>query len=159
MVEETFGPTLPVMRVSDADEAVRLANDGPYGLQASVWTRDPARGEKLARRVEAGVCCVNDAQLNYAALELPMGGWKASGLGTRHGPGGIRKYTKTQSLLLTPGYAPSRELHMFPYSAAVTQQVGDSISLLATSELLTDAITPCVAHARDSSSIAITYDT
>jgi acyl-CoA reductase-like NAD-dependent aldehyde dehydrogenase/choline dehydrogenase-like flavoprotein len=139
MTEETFGPTLPVMRVVDADEAVRLANDGPYGLQASVWTRDTATGERLARRVEAGVCCVNDAQLNYGALELPMGGWKASGLGSRHGPDGIRKYTKRQSLMITPGYAPSRELHMFPYSSEVTRQVGDAISLLATSEVFTDA--------------------
>ena len=96
---------------------MRLANDGPYGLQASVWTRDTANGERIARRVEAGVCCVNDAQLNYGALELPMGGWKASGLGSRHGPDGIRKYAKRQSLMITPGYAPPRELHMFPYSA------------------------------------------
>jgi acyl-CoA reductase-like NAD-dependent aldehyde dehydrogenase/choline dehydrogenase-like flavoprotein len=139
MNEETFGPTLPVMRVGDATEAVRLANDGPYGLQASVWTRDTERGERIARRIEAGVCCVNDAQLNYGALELPMGGWKASGLGSRHGPDGIRKYAKRQSLLITPGYAPPRELHMFPYSAQVTQQVGDAISLLATSEVFTDA--------------------
>jgi len=138
MTEETFGPTLPVMRVADAEEAVRLANEGRYGLQASVWTRDAERGEELARRVEAGVCCVNDAQLNYAALELPMGGWKASGLGTRHGPDGIRKYTKTQSLFITPGYAPPRELHMFPYSAAVTQQVADAMGLLATSRLFSD---------------------
>ena len=64
MTEETFGPTLPVMRVRDADEAVALANDGPYGLQASVWTRDERRGEEIARRIEAGVVCVNDAQLN-----------------------------------------------------------------------------------------------
>ena len=139
MNEETFRPTLPVMRVGDATEAVRLANDGPYGLQASVWTRDTERGERIARRVEAGVCCVNDAQLNYGALELPMGGWKASGLGSRHGADGIRKYAKRQSLLITPGYAPPRELHMFPYSAQVTRQVGDAISLLATSEVFTDA--------------------
>src|SRR5213083_902139 len=128
MVEETFGPTLPVMRVSDADEAVRLANDGRYGLQASVWTRDADRGERLARRVEAGVCCVNDAQLNYGALELPMGGWKASGLGSRHGPDGIRKYTKRQSLMVTPGDAPVREAHHFPYSAAVSQAIGDTFA-------------------------------
>ena len=139
MTEETFGPTLPVMKVGDAREAVRLANDGPYGLQASVWTRDVANGERIARRIEAGVCCVNDAQLNYGALELPMGGWKASGLGSRHGPDGIRKYAKRQSLMITPGYAPSRDLHMFPYSAEVTRQVGDAISVLATSELFTDA--------------------
>src|SRR5215208_8483131 len=97
MSEETFGPTLPVMRVADPEEAIRLANDGPYGLQGSVWTRDTQRGEALARRVESGVCCVNDAQVNYVALELPMGGWKASGLGSRHGSDGIRKYTKRQS--------------------------------------------------------------
>ena len=139
MTEETFGPTLPVMSVGDADQAVTLANDGRYGLQASVWTRDTARGEELARRIEAGVCCVNDAQLNYAALELPMGGWKASGLGSRHGPDGIRKYAKRQSLMITPAYAPPRDLHMFPYSAEVTQQVGGAIALLSTSDLFTDA--------------------
>jgi acyl-CoA reductase-like NAD-dependent aldehyde dehydrogenase/choline dehydrogenase-like flavoprotein len=139
MTEETFGPTLPVMRVADAEEAVALANDGPYGLQASVWTRDTERGEALARRIEAGVACVNDAQLNYAALELPMGGWKASGLGSRHGPDGIRKYTKRQSLLVTPGTAPPREAHMFPYSAQVTTAVGEAFAALATSDLFDDA--------------------
>ena len=95
MREETFGPTLPIMKVADVEEAVRLANDSPYGLQASVWTRDTARGEQIARRLEAGAVCVNDAQLNYYALNLPMGGWKASGIGTRHGAGGIRKYCRT----------------------------------------------------------------
>jgi acyl-CoA reductase-like NAD-dependent aldehyde dehydrogenase/choline dehydrogenase-like flavoprotein len=139
MTEETFGPTLPVMRVGDADEAVRLANDGRYGLQASVWTRDEERGEAIARRVEAGVAVVNDAQVNYAALELPMGGWKDSGLGSRHGPDGIRKYCKRQSLLVTPGDAPARDAHHFPYSAAVNQAMGESFAALATSELLTDA--------------------
>jgi acyl-CoA reductase-like NAD-dependent aldehyde dehydrogenase/choline dehydrogenase-like flavoprotein len=139
MVEETFGPTLPVMRVADADEAIRLANDGPYGLEASVWTRDTTRGEALARRVEAGVCCVNDAQMNYVALELPMGGWKASGLGSRHGPDGIRKYTKRQSLMITPGYAPAREAHMFPFSAQVTQQIGDTFGALVASDLFSDS--------------------
>ena len=134
MTEETFGPTLPVMRVGDAQEAVRLANDGPYGLQASVWTRDTANGERIARQVEAGVCCVNDAQLNYGALELPMGGWKASGLGSRHGPDGIRKYAKRQSLMITPGYAPPRELHMFPYSARSPSRLARSIAALATEQ-------------------------
>ncbi|MGH2925834.1 MAG: aldehyde dehydrogenase family protein [Solirubrobacterales bacterium] len=139
MAEETFGPTLPVMRVGDANQAIRLANEGPYGLQASVWTTDTDAGERLARRIDAGVCCVNDAQVNYVALELPMGGWKASGLGSRHGPDGIRKYTRRQSLLITPAYAPSREPHMLPYSPAVTQQVGQAISALAASEMFSNA--------------------
>jgi acyl-CoA reductase-like NAD-dependent aldehyde dehydrogenase len=120
MTEETFGPTLPVMKVRDADEAIRLANDSPYGLQASVFTKDVAKGERIARRVEAGAVCVNDAQLNYVALEAPMGGWKSSGLGSRHGAGGIRKYAQQQTLMITR-LAPSSELHMFPYKAGKTR--------------------------------------
>jgi acyl-CoA reductase-like NAD-dependent aldehyde dehydrogenase len=120
MQEETFGPTLPIMRVADAEEAVRLANDSEYGLQASVWTSDIARGEQLARRMQAGTVCVNDAQINYSALNMPMGGWKSSGLGTRHGAGGIRKYSRTQSLLITR-WALKRELFMFPYRARRTR--------------------------------------
>ena len=79
MTEETFGPTLPIMKVADAEEAVRLANDSPYGLGASVFTRDTERGEQIARRLEAGAANVNDAMINYTVLELPMGGAKASG--------------------------------------------------------------------------------
>jgi acyl-CoA reductase-like NAD-dependent aldehyde dehydrogenase len=119
MTEETFGPTLPIMKVTDAEEGVRLANDSAYGLQASVWSDDIPRGEALARRIEAGVVCVNDAQINYTALNLPMGGWKASGLGSRHGASGIRKYTKVQSLLVTRR-ALKREPFMFPYKASRT---------------------------------------
>ena len=114
MTEETFGPTLPVMKVADVDEAVRLANDSPYGLQASIWTKDTERGEGIARRLESGVVCINDAQLNYVALELPMGGWKDSGVGSRHGAGGIRKYTKQQTLLVTRFAPTNKDIHMLP---------------------------------------------
>jgi acyl-CoA reductase-like NAD-dependent aldehyde dehydrogenase len=131
MVEETFGPTLPVMPVSAANQAIRLANEGPYGLQASVWTSDTEVGERMARRVEAGVCCVNDAQVNYVALELPMGGWKASGLGSRHGAGGIRKYTKQQTLLVTRFAPTDKDIHMLPYdSPRKTKLLGRSFKLL-----------------------------
>jgi acyl-CoA reductase-like NAD-dependent aldehyde dehydrogenase len=129
MTEETFGPTLPIMKVADAEEAVRLANDSPYGLGASVWTKDLARGEEIARRIESGSVCVNDAQLNYIALELPMGGWKTSGLGVRHGAAGIRKYTRQQALLVTR-FALSKDPHMFPYRAPVTRMLGRLVRLL-----------------------------
>ncbi len=120
MREETFGPTLPIMRVRDVEEGVALANDSEYGLQASVWTSDVKRGEAVARRLQAGVVCVNDAQVNYSALNLPMGGWKSSGLGTRHGANGIRKYCKIQSLFVTRR-ALKREPFMFPYRASRTR--------------------------------------
>ena len=86
--DETFGPTLPIVRVRDVDEAVALANDSPYGLGATVFTRDARRGEEVARRLEAGNVAVNDPWSYFALLDLPMGGWKESGLGSRHGPGG-----------------------------------------------------------------------
>jgi acyl-CoA reductase-like NAD-dependent aldehyde dehydrogenase len=119
MREETFGPVLPIMKVADVDEAVRLANDSIYGLQASVWTRDTSRGEQIARRLESGAVCVNAAQINYFALNLPMGGWKSSGISSRHGISGIRKYCRVQSLLVS-GFGPRRELFMFPYSKRAT---------------------------------------
>jgi acyl-CoA reductase-like NAD-dependent aldehyde dehydrogenase len=130
MTEETFGPTVPIMKVADADEAVRLANDSEYGLAASVWTRDAARGEEIARRVESGVVCVNDAQLNYLALQLPMGGWKSSGLGSRHGAGGIRKYCRQQSLLVTRFAPPKGDLHFYPFRARTTKLFGNTVKLL-----------------------------
>jgi acyl-CoA reductase-like NAD-dependent aldehyde dehydrogenase len=123
MREETFGPVLPIMKVADVDEAVRLANDSTYGLQASVWTRDTSRGEQIARRIEAGAVCVNAAQINYFALNLPMGGWKSSGISSRHGISGIRKYCRVQSLLVS-GFGPRRELFMFPYSKRATHLLG-----------------------------------
>ena len=130
MSEETFGPTLPIMKISSAEEGIRLANDSPYGLAASVWTRDAVRGEQIARQIESGVVCVNDAQINYVALELPMGGWKTSGMGYRHGPGGIRKYTRQQSLLVTRFAPAKKDLHMLPYSPKTTKLLGRAIKLL-----------------------------
>ena len=129
MTEETFGPTLPIMKVADTEEAIRLANDSPYGLGASVFSKDVARGEAVARRIEAGAVCVNEALLNYSALELPMGGAKASGLGSRHGAGGIRKFCQEQSILVSKLHM-KKELHMFPYKAGMTKRLGKAIKFL-----------------------------
>ena len=130
MTEETFGPTLPIMKVRDDEEAVRLANDTPYGLASSVFSRDTERGEAIARRIEAGAATVNDAMINYAALELPMGGAKASGLGSRHGAGGIRKYCSQQAIVVTPRLAMKREVHMFPYKQRTSRLLARLFKLL-----------------------------
>jgi acyl-CoA reductase-like NAD-dependent aldehyde dehydrogenase len=130
MTEETFGPTLPIMKVADADEAVRLANDSPYGLGASVFSRDAARGEAIARRLEAGAANVNDAMINYTVLELPMGGAKASGLGSRHGAGGIRKYCSQQAIVVTARLAMKKEPFMYPYKSRTSRMLAGMFKLL-----------------------------
>jgi acyl-CoA reductase-like NAD-dependent aldehyde dehydrogenase len=130
MREETFGPTLPIMKVADAEEAIRLANDSEFGLCAAVFSRDTARAEAVARRINAGAVTINDALVNYTALELPMGGAKpASGVGYRHGPGGIRKYCRQQSLLISRLHL-SRDLHTHPYRASKTRLLGRAFKLL-----------------------------
>ena len=116
MREETFGPVIPVMKVGDADEAVRLANDTDYGLGATVFAGSNEDGERIARRIEAGACDVNDVLAHYNVLELPMGGWKHSGIGYRHGPGGIRKYCRTESITLPRLPTRASEPLWYPYS-------------------------------------------
>jgi acyl-CoA reductase-like NAD-dependent aldehyde dehydrogenase len=120
MTEETFGPILPVMRVGDVDEALRLANDSQYGLDASVFAGDAKRCEAVARRLESGAAIVNDVIANYFATEIPIGGIKESGMGARHGAIGIQKYCQRQSLVVTR-FGLSREIYYFPYSKATAR--------------------------------------
>jgi betaine-aldehyde dehydrogenase len=115
MREETFGPVLAIAKVADAEEAVRLANDSRYGLSASVFGGDTERAERIAERLEAGSVNVNDALINYFFLEVPMGGWKDSGVGWRHGPGGIRKYCRTESIVVPRFRQARNEVLWFPY--------------------------------------------
>lgn len=115
MREETFGPVIPVMKVRDAEQAVRLANDSSYGLSASVWGRDTERAERVARRIETGACNVNDVLVNYLTSDVPMGGWKESGIGARHGVHGIRKFCRTESLVIAR-LAGRSEPMWFPYT-------------------------------------------
>jgi acyl-CoA reductase-like NAD-dependent aldehyde dehydrogenase len=116
MTDETFGPILPVMKVRDVEEAIRLSNDTSYGLNSSVFTKDVDKGERIARRLTAGSSCVNDALMNYLAQEAPFGGTGQSGIGARHGADGIRKYCSRQTILVTR-FAMSREPTMYPNSA------------------------------------------
>lgn len=115
--EETFGPTIPVMKVADEDEAVRMANDSAYGLSASVWTRDVARGERIARRLEVGAVNVNDVFSNLFAATLPHNGWKESGVGARLGGAhAVRKYCRVKAIT-SPRFPTMRsEIAWYPYS-------------------------------------------
>jgi succinate-semialdehyde dehydrogenase / glutarate-semialdehyde dehydrogenase len=97
--DETFGPVISLYRVSGADEAVERANDSCYGLNFSVWTRDARKGRQIATRLEAGTVNVNEAYAaTWGSVDAPMGGWKDSGVGSRHGEYGILKYTKAQTI-------------------------------------------------------------
>jgi acyl-CoA reductase-like NAD-dependent aldehyde dehydrogenase len=99
MRDETFGPVLPIMRVPDAETALRIANASSLGLSGSVWSRDVTRARALARRLEAGSVCVNDVLVNYFCVEAPLGGAKSSGLGLRHGPEGLRQFCRLETVV------------------------------------------------------------
>src|SRR5438309_4857913 len=98
--EETFGPAAAVIRVRDADEAVRVANDSAYGLGASIWTRDAALGERLARRIESGSVFVNG--MVASDPRLPFGGIKRSGYGRELSAFGAREFTNIQTIWIGP---------------------------------------------------------
>lgn len=120
IAEETFGPTLPVVKVANEDEAVRLANDSVYGLSASVWTGDIARGERVARRLECGAVNINDALTNVFCPGLPMGGWKESGIGYRGGgAAGLVKFCRQQAI--TAPRLPTQKSEMMWYSSPKKQ--------------------------------------
>ena len=113
MRDETFGPVLPIMAVPDTETALRLANDSPYGLNSSVWTRDEATAREVTAALDAGNVCVNDVIVSYAAPALPFGGVKESGIGRVHGPEGVREFSRTKSVLIDR-VGLSREAWWFP---------------------------------------------
>jgi acyl-CoA reductase-like NAD-dependent aldehyde dehydrogenase len=122
MREETFGPVLPVMAFDSDEEAVRLANDSEYGLAASVWTRDRARGERLARRIQAGTVMVNDVVSCFGISEAPHGGVKSSGMGRAHGRFGLEEMVRLKYLDsdLVPGI---KKLWWYGYGASFARQM------------------------------------
>lgn len=133
MMDETFGPVLPVMVVPDENEAVRLANDSPYGLTASVWTKDFARGETLARRINAGTVMINECVWTHAACETPWGGVKDSGLGRTHGRHGLMEFV--QPIHINENRWPDQPSYWwFPYSAGVYRMFRGAIAALYSAE-------------------------
>jgi acyl-CoA reductase-like NAD-dependent aldehyde dehydrogenase len=100
MMEETFGPTLPIMKVSTVAEAVRMSNDSPYGLSASVFSKDIERAKDVAVELDCGAVNINDVISNLMCTTAPMGGWKTSGIGARFGGAdGVRKFCRQEAVV------------------------------------------------------------
>ncbi|HSR00553.1 MAG TPA: aldehyde dehydrogenase [Sphingomicrobium sp.] len=105
--DESFAPVVGIIRVSDEDEAIRIANDSPYGLSAAIFTRDTARGLRLARRIRSGICHVNGPTVQDEP-QMPFGGVGASGYGRFGGKAGIEAFTELRWITLAgePGHYP-----------------------------------------------------
>jgi acyl-CoA reductase-like NAD-dependent aldehyde dehydrogenase len=107
MREETFGPVLPIAVFKTEEEAVRLANDSVFGLTASVWTKNVARGRRVAESLEAGTVMVNEVLYTHGIAQTPWGGVKQSGLGRTHGRLGLLE-------LVTPRHVHVNRLALIP---------------------------------------------
>jgi len=102
--DETFGPVVSVYSFSSVHDAIERANASPYGLNASIWTRDVENGKRVATRLQCGTVNINEAYAAaWASVDAPMGGFKDSGLGRRHGAEGILKYTEAQTIAVQRG--------------------------------------------------------
>jgi succinate-semialdehyde dehydrogenase/glutarate-semialdehyde dehydrogenase len=113
MREETFGPVLPVMEVDSLEQAIALANDTPYGLTASGWTRSEDVARRLQRELVAGVVTINDHASSFGEPTAPWGGVKWSGIGRTHGLLGLREMVRPKYVSTDRGRGA--ELWWFPY--------------------------------------------
>jgi len=125
--EETFGPVLAIYRVASEEEAIRLANDSRYGLHAAVLCGNRRHGEQVARRLQSGSVCVNDSYMNWAVMDGPMGGFKESGIGRRHGPEGIRKFCEPQIIITN---RTSWQISSYETALAINARLARILTLL-----------------------------
>ena len=135
MREETFGPVLPVTAVDSLDEAIRLANDSPYGLTASGWTRNPETAERLQRELSAGVVSINDHSSSFAEPQAPWGGVRASGIGRIHGRAGLREMVQPKYVSFDSGRKSA--LWWYPYDAEYRRMISSVAPALYSTSFLT----------------------
>jgi succinate-semialdehyde dehydrogenase/glutarate-semialdehyde dehydrogenase len=127
--EETFGPVIAVQRVKDAEEALARANASPYGLTASIWTRDLKRGRELASRIRAGDVSINEHAAPAGLAEIPWGGTKESGYGKTRGVEGLLEMCATKHVSW-PRFRTKREMYWFPYSEEKLAKLRLALALL-----------------------------
>lgn len=120
MQEETFGPTLPIATFKTEEDAIRLANDSEFGLTASVWTRDRARGRRIAEQIEAGSVCINEVLYTHGIGQTPWGGFKNSGRGRTHGREGLMELVQPQHIH-TNHIALLPDAWWMPYSSTAVE--------------------------------------
>jgi acyl-CoA reductase-like NAD-dependent aldehyde dehydrogenase len=128
MNEEIFGPVLPVMKVSSEEEAISLANDSQFGLGASVWTKDRAKGERMAHQIESGMVWTNDHSFSHGACQCAWGGVKDSGLGRSHSKFGFYECVNIKQLAWEPGW--TRDMWWQPYDRKLGDAIRSSAQLL-----------------------------
>jgi succinate-semialdehyde dehydrogenase / glutarate-semialdehyde dehydrogenase len=125
--EETFGPVVAVYPAESDEAAIAAANETPFGLTASIWTRDTAAGLAMARRVRAGSVNINEAYpATWGSVDAPIGGMKESGIGRRHGREGLLKFTEPQTVAMQRlvTLAPTPRLGSEGYARLVTRALG-----------------------------------
>jgi succinate-semialdehyde dehydrogenase/glutarate-semialdehyde dehydrogenase len=128
MNEEIFGPVLPVMIVDSEEQAVERANDSEFGLGASVWTTDRAKGERIARRIQSGMVWTNDHSFSHGACQCSWGGVKDSGLGRSHSKFGFYECVNVKLVSWEPGW--TRDFWWQPYDRDLGQAIRSSAQLL-----------------------------
>jgi succinate-semialdehyde dehydrogenase/glutarate-semialdehyde dehydrogenase len=128
MREEIFGPVVPVVAVDSEDEAIELANDSEFGLGASVWTSDRARGDRIARRIESGMVWINDHMYSHGTCSCAWGGVKDSGIGRSHSKFGFYECVNVKQLSWEPGL--TRNFWWHPYDRALGRSMHEAAHLL-----------------------------
>ncbi len=138
MREETFGPTLPICTFATEEEAIELANDTEFGLTASVWTRDIARGRRIAEQIEAGSVCINEHLYTHGIGQTPWGGFKNSGRGRTHGLEGLLELVQPQHIH-TNRITLLPDAWWMPYSPTALETFRGFATKFATGSLLRTA--------------------